>query len=137
MEECLFLHLVDMVFKSIKIIYKMRILNIFESTLLEKISDKYPEIKSHLPYLLVENIQITGVGMYINFLYKESRKILNKIIPENCFLSVQNNIQIKKLEYGLGYEVIIKNGKIEFIEIITYGELWDGDTTGFIVIDEQ
>ena len=116
----------------------MRNLNNFELVILEKLANLYPAIKSHIPFLQVEGIEITGVGMYVNFKYKIDGKHLELIAVNDGELSVEGHkIEIKNLKYGLCDVIAVKDGLIAYIELVTYGELWDGDTTGFTIEDEQ
>lgn len=102
----------------------MKYLNKLETELLERLSIQYEDIKEHIPYLLVVDREITGVGMYVNLTY--SNEHIKKLGTANGAISTNENIEMKNLQYGLGYEVNINNGMIEFIEFITYGEEWDG-----------
>jgi hypothetical protein len=75
------------------------------------------------------NRENTGVGMYVNFCYSDAKiKPLN--LPDTS-ISTNENIAIKGLRYGLGYEVDISKGRINFIEFITYGEQWNGIVSDF------
>ncbi|MFZ0565136.1 MAG: hypothetical protein WAM28_02995 [Chlamydiales bacterium] len=105
-------------------------LNKLEFSILARLSNKYPEIKKHIPYLKVLNRDNTGVGMYVNFLYAND-KIVPLSLPDSS-ISTNENIEIKGLKYGLGYEVDISKGRLNFIEFITYGEKWDGKITDFM-----
>ncbi len=105
----------------------MEKLNDLEITLLERISLKYPSIKKHIPFLEVSGREFTGVGMYVNFCYTKSIDDIPKLEISDGSLSTNENINIDGLKYGLGYEVDITNGMIKFIELITYGEEWNGE----------
>jgi len=109
--------------------YNMENLNKLEISILERLSERYASIKMHIPYLQILNRENTGVGMYINFGYSKA-PIGNLNIPDSS-ISTNENIDIKGLKYGLGYEVDISNGKINFIELFTYGEEWDGIITEY------
>jgi hypothetical protein len=110
----------------------MEKLNELEFTLLEKLSNKYPLLKEHIPYLRVKNREITGVGMYVKFCYLEPIEDKNINIPDGS-LSANENIEIESLKNGLGYEVDISKGKVNFIEFITYNEEWDGSISNFSI----
>jgi hypothetical protein len=118
----------------------MRKLNIFEQTLMERVAVEHTIVKFHLPYLLVRKVWITGFGMYIYFSYSEIPNNLPMIDQKdtfNSYIGASINIELKSLQYGLGHSVATtKEGLIGFIEIITYAEPWDGDTTDFVLIDE-
>ncbi len=103
-------------------------LNKLELSILERLSNKYPEIKNHIPHLKILNRENTGVGMYVNFTYSNEIEPLN--LPDSS-ISTNENIEIQGLQYGLGYEVDISKGRLNFIEFITYGEQWDGMINDF------
>jgi hypothetical protein len=107
-------------------------LNKLEHAVLERLSDKYPKIKKHIPYLRVRNREITGVGMFVNFYYLNENNIELLDIPDSS-ISTNENIGIQNLKYGLGYEVDVSKGKINFIEFITYGENWNGIVSDFLI----
>ena len=112
----------------------MKELNKLEISILERLAIEFPFIKGHLPFLKVDNREITGVGMYVNFIYDNPNNKSLYIGVENSVVSTNEIIEIDGLEYGLGYEVDITDGKIKFIELVTYGEEWDGvisDTFNF------
>lgn len=111
----------------------MEKMNTFETAILNRLADNYPTIKLHLPFIEVKNREVTGVGMFVNFSYRNEPVDLKLIKPLNGAISTNDNIEIQTLEFGLGYEVNISDGKITFMEIITYGEEWDGDVAGFIL----
>lgn len=106
-----------------------------ERTLLNGLEQKYPSLKSHIPYLKVKNREITGVGMYVNFEYVNS---IGQIEIENinALFSNEENIAIKNLKYGLGYVIDITDGEIKYIEFITYGESWDGKFGDYKILKE-
>ncbi len=106
-------------------------LNKLERVVLQQLSEKYPAIKSHIPHLKVKDRQNTGVGMFVNFFFATPDGILSGLDMEDCAISTNDNIRIEGLEHGLGYEVDITKGRINFIEFITYGEGWDGSSKNF------
>lgn len=106
----------------------MEKLNELEKAILDRISLKYPILKEHIQYLKIKSREPTGVGMYINFCYDYNYiENIEQLDILNASLSTNEIIEIDTLENGLGYEVDITNGYINFIELITYGETWDGD----------
>lgn len=115
--------------------YKMEKLNKLERSILERLVIKYPMIKYHIPFLRVNSRENTGVGMYINFSYCIPVKKIFNLGIDNRSISTNESIEIEGLKYGLGYEVDITDGKIKFIELVTYGEEWDGNISdNFIFI---
>jgi len=82
-------------------------------------------MSDHLPFVSIERAEITGVGMYVHLVYDQTTpENLNKL-PSTSW-STNENIEIRGLEYGLGYEINNTNGKLDFMEFFTYGESWDG-----------
>ena len=109
----------------------MENLNDLELTILDKVSEEYPAIKSHIPFLRILNREYTGVGMYINFTYSNEGNFLNPIEPPNTILGTNERIMLPGLEYGLCFAIDIAEGKIGFIELVTYGEKWDGSILNY------
>ena len=104
----------------------MEQLNKIELSIFERLSISYPSIKSHISFLRVKSREKTGVGMYINFYYNNADKLSDLGIAE-VHISTNETIEITGLKYGLVYEVAITNGRIHFIELVTYGEEWNGE----------
>jgi hypothetical protein len=102
-------------------------LNAFERAILERVARKYPYIKAHIPFLMVDSRQITGVGMYVNFSYSSYPSDLLNKETSDCAIRSDESIAIHGLKYGLAYEVQMDRGRIQFIELVTYGEAWDGN----------
>lgn len=102
----------------------MEQLNKLELSILKRLSINYPSIKNHIPDLRVKIRKNTGVGMYINFYYVNEPLSLN--IADSS-ISSNETIEMAGLKYGLAYEVDITSGKINFIELVTYGEEWNGE----------
>ncbi|WP_020404498.1 hypothetical protein [Gracilimonas tropica] len=101
-------------------------LNKLELAILERLSNKYPLIKNHIPFLKVESRENTGVGMYINITYCiEAGKTLDLEIEDGS-LGSDESVQMNGLKHGLAYEVDVKKGRLNFIELVSYGEEWDG-----------
>ncbi len=109
-------------------------LNPLELSLLQGLAKKYPTIGLHIPFLKVKSRVFTGVGMYVNFEYAEGNQTLPILELQNSTIGNNEIIEIPGLEFGLGYEVDITDSKINFIEFITYGEAWDGDTSTFKLV---
>jgi len=102
-----------------------------ELVLLQKLGEKYPYLKKHFKYLKVRDRVFTGIGMYINFIYTEEIEMIDKLEISDTSLSTNENIEVDGLKYGLGYELDISNGRMNYIEFITYGETWDGTFKNF------
>jgi len=104
----------------------MQELNKLELSILERLAVKYPFIKEHIPFLKVDSRENTGVGMYVNLVYNNPSNEELHFGEQNSAISTNETIEIAGLKYGLGYEVDITEGKVKFIELVTYGEEWDG-----------
>ena len=104
-----------------------------ETELLNIFIAKHPEYSSHLEFIKVKNRKFTGVGMYINFEY-EHNEITYKMV--DFIFSNNETIYVDNLTYGLGYEIDITNGQINFIEFITYGESWNGEFENYKIIKD-
>jgi len=107
--------------------YSMEKLNKLEKSILERLATKYPNIKFQIPSLEVQSREITGVGMYINLSYRNPIGKMLDLEIDNASISTNETIEIEGLKYGLGYEVDVTDGKLKFIELVTYGEEWDGN----------
>ena len=71
--------------------------------------------------------------MYVNFCYAETSAAVPYLDICKFAVSTNEQIDIKNLNYGLGYEVVITDGKIDFIEMFTYGEEgWDCNIEDFL-----
>jgi hypothetical protein len=112
----------------------MEELNELELILMNGLTTKHPSLKSHIPYLKVSRREITGVGMYVNFEYVNFDGQLEDI---NALFSNQENIEISNLQHGVGYEIVITDGEIKYIEFITYGENWNGKFTEYKIVQSE
>ena len=112
----------------------MENLNLLESEILNRIAVKYPYIKDHLQFIKVNNREYTGVGMYTNFIYTPSYIEIQNI--ETVHLSTNETVMMDGLKYGLAFEVAITNGRLDFIELVTYdNEEWNGHIGNFHFVD--
>ncbi len=107
-------------------------LNLLEQAIISEIVNfnkkKYPFIKNHVPFLKVKSRESTGVGVYINFNYvhKKGELLIDKN-QNDIVLSSDKDLKINILKFGLNYELVIINGKFNFLELVTNGESWDGN----------
>jgi hypothetical protein len=101
-------------------------LNNFEREILQQVADAYPFLHSHIPLLRVNSRELTGVGMYVNFTYRDNSDYFSPIPSNYNALSGKSHLNMEGLEHGLAYEISTSNGRVEFIELVTYGEPWDG-----------
>lgn len=112
----------------------MENLNDLELIILEKAAENHPAIKNHIPFLRVLNRECTGVGVYVNFTYFNENITLDPIEPLNTVLGTNERIGLPGLKYGLCFELDITEGKINFIELATLGEAWNGSTLNYYFI---
>lgn len=103
----------------------------FEQDILLQIAHSYPFLHSHIPLLQVKSRERTGVGMYVNFNYLSSINDYPLIPSQFYALSGNAHLHMKGLEHGLVYEISISNGRIDFIELVSYGEPCDGEIRNF------
>ena len=111
----------------------MDILNQFELALLERLSVDNPIIKKYIPFLRVRNREVTGVGMYVYFFYVIDSPFLDSI--PHPYLSTSGYLKMDGLKDGLIDDMNIKDGKIDFLELVTYDESWDGVVRNFFWTD--
>lgn len=113
----------------------MEQLNTLESTLLNGLTEKYPSLKSHIPYLKVKDREISKVGMTVNLEYTNAEDELS-FDDINALFSGGENIEIKGLKQGFSYVIDVTDGQILYIEFTTYGENWNGKFGDYkIIID--
>lgn len=113
----------------------MEPLNTLESNLLNLLTEKYPALKSHLPYLKVKDREITKTGMTVNFDYTNDEEEL-KFDDINALFSGGENIEVKGLKQGLSYVIDVTDDQILYIEFTTYGENWNGKLGDYKIITE-
>jgi len=110
-------------------------LNLLEQAIINEIAEfnksEYSFIKEHLPHLRIKSREDTGVGMYVYFKYSEEEVNLEMNNSEDTCLSSDKSLELDVLEYGVNYELNITNGKIDFLELVTNGEDWDGKYENF------
>lgn len=104
-------------------------LNQFELAIISEIVNsnekRYPFLRDHFPFLKVKSREKTGVGMFINFEYSPVGELLVSD-KDDLALSSDKVLELDVLKYGLNYELNITKGKIDFLELVTNGESWDG-----------
>lgn len=113
----------------------MNQLHELESTLLIGLVEKYPSLKSHLPFLIVKDRKITKSGMIVDFEYMNAEEELN-FDDINALFSNGENIEVKGLKQGLGYVIDITEGQISYLELVTYGENWNGKLEDYKIAKE-
>ncbi len=98
---------------------------------------EYPSLKEHLLHLRIKSREDTGVGRYVYFEYSEEGVNLKMNISENICLSSEKSLELDVLEYSVNYELNITNGKIDFWELVTNGEDWDGKYEKFMLVQHE
>lgn len=83
-------------------------------------------LKLHIPHLRVKSREYTGVGIYVNFDYIGTETDLKFDSTGWNILSSNRLLEMDSIEHGLNYMLHIQNGRFEFLEIVTYVDLWDG-----------
>lgn len=96
---------------------------------------KFPSLKEHLPFVMVKSREYTGVGMYIHFEYLIKEIDFVKISNTHAFLSSNKRLVIDSLKNELNYELNITKGKLDFLELVTNDEPWDGNCKFFNLLD--
>jgi hypothetical protein len=106
-------------------------LNNFELAVLDKISNEYPFLKSHIPFLQVESRQFTGVGLFVNFSYQDGSISYQEVPGNFAALSSNASLVVKGLKYAVAYELAVTSGRISFLEVVANGEDWNGMVQNF------
>lgn len=112
----------------------MQELTELELTLLEGLTTKYPQLKSHIPHLKIVERKSTATGLDVNLEYNDFNDEFDDI---NALFSNGENIEIKGLKEGLSYVIDITVGQITSIEFSTYNEKWDGKFVDFKIIERD
>lgn len=110
----------------------MKDLNEIEILLLEGLTVKYPQFKSHIAYLKVTNRKLSNLGLDVQLDYENYS---GEFDETNALFSNGKNIEIKGLKEGLSYVIDITAGQITSIEFSTYDEKLDGKITDFKIIE--
>ena len=101
-------------------------------------SEQYSNTKysKQMPYLVVKLREYTGVGAYVHFaLQEEGYQFVEKTLRDFT-LSIDKIITLPQLKDGLEFILEASDGKIDYLEIFTFGdEHWDGKEEGFLIID--
>ena len=71
--------------------------------------------------------------MYVYFGYVETSADIPPLDICERTIDTLDSIDMMNVEHGLGYVVFLADGKIDVLEIFTYGAVcWDGNTEGFL-----
>lgn len=113
----------------------MRRLTEFERSLVRAVLSQHPtftRLGDNIDSLEVESIRNTGVGAYITFANR-SQSVSADI--DAAELGFDGAICVPGVPSGLGCVVDVNQGKLNHIELFTYGdEAWDGSTDGARII---
>ena len=91
---------------------------------------QFPFLVSHLSLLKVKSRESTGLGRYTNFEYIQEVSYHDV----NTALASKNKLYINNLNFELAYEILISNGKILYLEIVTNGnEEWYGNVDSITI----
>jgi hypothetical protein len=103
-------------------------LSIVERRLVEEIlrrhSEAYPSLVDQLDRLRVISREPTGVGAYIRF------SLLGAGGDETITIELgfDGKIEVDSVPSGLGCVLLVKSGRLHYLELFTYGvETWDGN----------
>lgn len=112
----------------------MQELNDLETTLLNGLTEKYPSLKSHLPYIKVAKREKSGFSLYVYFSYIDFNEEPETV---NALFSNGEKIEIPSLKDGLSYVIDVTAGMIEHIEFSTYKENWDGTFGNYKIVETE
>lgn len=113
----------------------MEELNHFEREILNRLAMSNPEIKKHISYLRVKERKTTGAGMRIDLEYAAGSETLDYI--KKVHLSANGYLKMEGLKDGLIDNTCVTNGRIDFVELVTYDEPWDGVVRDFFWDDKM
>jgi hypothetical protein len=113
----------------------MRRLTEFERRLVSAVISQhqpFAALGDDLDSLKVENTRNTGVGAYITFSENDQEAPVD---VGSAQLGFDGSIYVPGVPSGLGCVIDVDSGKLNHIELFTYGdEAWDGATDGAKVI---
>lgn len=105
--------------------------NRFELDLLHAILDdqkeRYPVLHGQIPFLGVRSRELTGVGGYIHFELPDAPNVPIEAGQPNIMLTANKTIEMDEPPSGMAFALDVTGGRINFLELVTYGdERWDG-----------
>jgi hypothetical protein len=103
----------------------------FELDVLHAVLDdqraRYPALYGQIPLLGVRSRELTGVGAYINFDLPEDPAVPIEQGRPDAVLTGNKTIVMDDPPSGLAFAVGVSGGRIDLLELVTYGdETWDG-----------
>lgn len=116
----------------------MEELNSLEKTVLKDIIKIDKEngnlILEHLPLLQVKSREYSGVGVFIHFEYTLQPK---NLIKGFTHLSSEKLLQVNNREADIQHVLFLKDGLIDFLELVTWNDEWDGKYDSFKLIESE
>ncbi len=104
-------------------------LTTFETELLTLVlGNEWPQILGHVELLEVTSRENTGSGAYIHFGYR-AEVLRRPNLPNNVGSSVA--LKIDGLKGGAGCVLFFKDGKIDLLELFSYGDSWPNEIKGY------
>lgn len=95
--------------------------------ILEENKRLYPSLLPRFDLIKVKKREFTGVGSFTFF-----EDGTSELLPRNAALSSEKILMLNGLDNELSYELILSEGKIDFLEIVTNGlDEWDGKHENF------
>ncbi len=114
----------------------------FEETLvnvvLEANRSQHSWLERQLPHLKVKSRELSPVGGYINFqIDTQDASVLDSAnAGMNLALGAQKILKAKGTDDFMSFELDIKNGRINFIELVVDGHWrWDGSFGNLELVD--
>lgn len=102
--------------------------NEFESAILRQPAVKLPALAAIIPQLRVLKRDLTPCGSYTDF---ESTPL---IAGAGNALGLSKPIAMPGVKFGMDGILFFKDGRIDFLEIVAYGdETWNGRFEGFLI----
>ena len=88
---------------------------------------KYPALYGQIPFLSVRSRELTGVGAYINFDLPDDPRVPIEPGRPDTVLTANKTIEMDDPPSGMSFAIDIAGGRINFLELVTFGdETWDG-----------
>jgi hypothetical protein len=111
----------------------------FELDLLHSILDeqreKYPALYAQLPFLGVRSRELTGVGGYVYFELPDDPKVPTEPGQPDVMLTANKTIEMDSPPSGMGFALDVTAGRLNFLELVTYGdEEWDGTVGRYEIV---
>jgi hypothetical protein len=96
----------------------------------------YEVLKEQIEHLTVSLRKPTGVGSYIYFSLPIEVKIADASLK--IHLVFNGNIIVEGVPSGLGCVMLVKDGRMYYLELFTYGnESWDGNLEKVQIIPKK